>query len=347
MMKRRSGLCLLLASLLVLTGGCAFSLQNTAGIGGVDGPSYRITAVFARLARLPVGGTVRVGQEQVGQVSSIETEDFRAIVHMRIKQGARLPAGTRARLELTSALGEQQVVLKLPTNRHTGAELSDGAVIPPRHTSAGPDVEPTLAAIGALVNGAGIAQARTIINEVSTALDGRAQEIHDLLGQLDTALGTLSEHSESVTSLIDSLHSLSGTLNNQRSTLEAAATRIKPAIDVLLSQRDEFLTLLGKVTSLARAADGLLKRTGDALTSTVHKLRPVLRNLRGIDGRLGSVLRKMRQFDELLQQAVPGDYLLLDGTLDVPLTVAELLTPDLSEPQRSAGGIRELLDGGT
>lgn len=342
--RRRSRLGAALLATLMLTSGCALRLQSFAGAGGADGETYRVSAVFDELTRLPIGGAVRVGQRDVGAVTAIETRDFHAIVHMTIQADTELPVNTRAELRLTSALGEQQVVLRAPGS--SGEVLTDGAVIGASRTSAGPDVEQTLAVLGTLVNGAGLAQARTVLNEVTTALDGRAGKVPELLAQLDSALGTLADNRAAITSLIDSLHRLSGTLAGNKSTLEDALTRIEPAIEVLLTQKDEFLGLLGKVNSLAKTASGLLERTSGALVGTVRDLRPVLDDLRGIDGRLGSILTKLDRFADLMHQAVPGDYLLLDGTLDVPLTVAELLSPDLSGAQPDTGGIRELLRGG-
>lgn len=331
-------------AVLLFASGCSLRLQSVTDLGHGEGDTYRVSAVFAEVSRLSIGAAVRVGQQDVGTVTEIETRDYRAIVHMAIHDGTELPANTRAELQLRSALGDQQVVLRILEG--SGEVLSGGAVIGPSRTSSGPDVEQTLAVVGSFVNGAGLEQARTVINEATKALDGRTGKIHDLLAQLDSTLGKLTDNRAAITSLIDSLHSVSGTLASNKSTLKNTVTHIEPAIEVLLSQRDDFRTLLGNVNSLAKTANALVERTGDAFRRTTHKLQPVLDDLRGVDGRLGSLLPKLNRFADLMHQAVPGDYLLLDGTLDVPLTVAELLSPDLSGDQPNTGGIGQLLRGG-
>ncbi|GAB3502489.1 MCE family protein [Amycolatopsis cihanbeyliensis] len=342
----RRGLALLLA-LAPLLAGCGFSLHN-AGFGGTSGPAYRVTVSFTDVAGLPVGGVVRIGQAEVGRVAGIRTRDFHALAELDIHAGVELPAGTRARLELTSALGEQFVALEPPDAGNAGRPLTDGALIPLERTSRGPDVENTLAAVGALLNGSGIDQLRTIVTEANAALGGRAGTVRDLLTRLDSVLSTVDAHGDEITVTIDAMHTLSTRLAEGRPTIEAALTDIRPALDALLAERERFTTLLGALDSLGRNARGLLDETGTALTAQLRALRPVLDDLRAAGADLGGTLSGLREFAGLLRRATPGDYLMLDGTLNVPLTLAEILDPGRlpgAQPPRGSAGA--LLEGGT
>ncbi|MFD2395972.1 MCE family protein [Prauserella oleivorans] len=257
----------------------------------------------------------------------------------------------RARLELTSALGDEYVVLEPPPGARGGATLADAATIPLERTSRGPDVEHTLAALGTLLTGSGIDQVRTIVSEVNTALGGRTGEVKRLVHDLDSVLGSLDRRSGEIVGVIDSMHALSRRLAEGTPALEAALTDIRPALQVLLDERERFTTLLGNVGSLGTAAQGLLDKTGTALTEQLDQLRPVLRDLESLDGKLGPTLTALKDFADLVQRATPGDYLNLDGTIDVPLTVAELLDPDLgaaapATARPEPGGLGDLLGGG-
>lgn len=319
----------MLLVVLLLAGGCGFKLQGLAGTGlsGVDG--YRVTAVFAEATRLALGGTVRIGQRTVGTVVDISAKDFTARVGMEIEEGVRLPAGTIARLELTSALGEAVVVLEPPDTQAGGELLGPDGVIPIEDTVTGPSIEDTLAAVGALVSGSGISQVRTIVTELNTALSGRTGQAREVLSGLTRTMTSLDEHSAAITSLIGSMNRLSTSLKENTATLQAAFTRIRPAIDVLLEQREEFSVLLDSVAALGESANGLVKEAGAQFVSQLKRLRPVLDDLRGIDTRFADTLGSLERFAGLMHKAAPGDYLLLDGTLDVPESVAELLTPQL------------------
>lgn len=330
----------------LMTSSCGLSFHNLPLTELDTGPSYRITAVFSELTNLPVGGEVKIGQSTVGRVSAVSTRDFQAVVQIDMNEAVRLPVGTTARLELTSALGEEYVMLK--PSPDSGSRIEEGGTIPRESTSRGPDMESTLAALGAMLNGSGLEQARTIVSELHTALAGREQKVRDMLHQLDTLLATIDQHSQDFDVTIHSLRQLSADTAANKPVLEAAMTDITPAIDVLLGQREQFTRLLGDVTNLSRSANGVVQESGPAFTHQLDQLRPTLGELAGFNQRMGGTLAQLQAFERNLGSAIPGDYLNLDGTLDVSGTILPLLTgsapPPESAPPGDAGG---LLSGGT
>lgn len=330
---RRRAIAALLAVL--TTSSCGLNLQN-AGIGtGLGVPSKRVTAVFADAGRLPLGGVVRSGQAEVGRVTAIRTRDFLALVEMDLDADLPLPSGTSAQLQLASPLGEAFVMLDRPPG---GPQLADGAVIPIERTTRGPDIEDTLAAVGTVLNGSGLDQARTVVGELNTALRGREDEVRDLLHELQSVLGSLQRHRDDIDQIITSMHAASEELARNKPLLEATFTEIKPGIDVLLAERERFGRLLTNTASLSATTHELTQRTAGALTDEVHQLRPVLDELRGFDGELGRTLDGLARFSRLFQQATPGDYVLFNGTLDVPGTLGEIVAPGAAPPAPPGGG---------
>lgn len=326
-----------LSAVLLSAAGCGISLQNTATLGG-PGETYAVTAVFPDAANLPRGGIVRIGQTEIGRVTAIRAENFRAHVDLEIDTAVRLPANTGARLELTSALGNHVVVLEPPRKKddsgpaHSPADkrsLADAARIPIERTSRGPDVEDTLAALGTLLNGSGIDQARTVVREVNTALGGREAKVRRIVGRLDDVLGRLAGRGDQITSVINSMDSIAATLRKGTPTLERGLTDIQPGLQTLLDERSRFTQLLRNVGSLGETTRSLIDKTGSALTRQLDQLRPVLRNLSTLDAKLGPTLTSLTRFSTALRSAAPGDYLNLDATVDVPNGVAELLDIDL------------------
>ncbi|SFS74451.1 MCE family protein [Saccharopolyspora flava] len=316
-------------AVVLATASCGMNLQN-AGVGtGISGPSKQITAVFSDAGRLPLGGVVRAGQAEVGRVTAIRTRDFRALVQMDVEADVDLPRGTTAQLQLASPLGEAFVMLDRPPG---GPMLEDGAVIPIERTTRGPDIEDTLAAVGTVLNGSGLDQARTVVGELSTALRGREGEVRDLLHQLQEVLGSLQRHRDDIDHVLAALHSTSEELARNKPLLEATFTQVKPGVDVLLAERDRFGALLAGTASLSATADSLTRRTAGTLTGEVRQLRPVLDELRGFDGHLASTLDGLARFSQLFQRATPGDYVLFNGTLDVPGTLGEVVAPGRSGP---------------
>lgn len=321
---RSTRLAPVVAGVVLLTSSCGLSFHNLPLRNPGDGPSYQISVVFSDISNLPVGGEVKLGQATVGRVRSVSTRDFQAVVRVDIDEGVRLPEGTAARLELTSALGEEYVLLRPPPTA-TG-QLREGDTIPRESTSRGPDMESTLAALGTMLNGSGLDQARTIVSELNAALAGREQKVRDLLHQLDAMLAVVDEHGAEFDATLNSLNKLAADTAANRPVLEAAMSDITPAVQTLLEQREQFEQLLTGVTELSRSADGVVRETGPAFTQQLEQLRPLLTELAGFDQRLGGTLAELRVLEKKLGDAMPGDYLNLDGTLDVSGTVLPILT---------------------
>ncbi|KAA9151161.1 MCE family protein [Amycolatopsis acidicola] len=311
-----------LATATVLSG-CSLSFQDVPVGRAPEGESYHLTLVFQDASNLPIGGKVQLGQAVVGRVSELRAKDFQAQVTIAVRQDVRLPAGTKAQLQVTSALGEEFIALEPGSGQGT---LADGAVIGLADTSRGPSVEDLLAAAGTVLNGAGIDQLRTIVTETNTALGGREQEVRDLLTRLDSLLASVDAHRGELTRTIDSVSALTTTVNNERATLEAGLTRITPALQVIIDQRGTLDDLFGRVGSLSRVTQNVLGKTEDQVLTLTRQVRPLLDEVGGLNDSLGHALAGIAPFQQRLAAAVPGDYLNLDGTVDVPNTLLPLLT---------------------
>lgn len=317
----------LLTVLLVplLLAGCGFSLQNAPVGRGVDGPSYRITAEFADATGLPIGGKVRIGPATVGRVESKTAKDFVAHVGIVMREDVELPRGTTAGLELSTALGDQFVALHPPRD-HDGALLSDGGRIPLADTEQSPSIEDTMALLGNVLNNSGIEQARTIVTELNTMLDGRDDTARALLGRLDTVLGAIERRTGDFTRTLRSLNRLGGTVTDNRAVLRKALRTIRPAVDAVRRQYGDVERLMGSVTELSGEVNTALRTTRATMTRQVRQLVPVLRELAAVEGDLGATLRQFETFERVFSRAAPGDYLNLYGLANVPDSVTGVLT---------------------
>jgi phospholipid/cholesterol/gamma-HCH transport system substrate-binding protein len=347
---------LLLAVVALLTSSCGVSFYDLPVERSVRGDSYPVTAVFTDASNLPRGGEVKLGQATVGYVREITARDFRAQVGMDLEPGVRLPVGTAARLNQTTALGEQYVDLQPPPNAEGEPELGPNSVIGLPQTSRGPDVENTLAVLGGVLNGSGIDQARTVLSELHTTMDGRGQQVRGLLQRLDGQLAVLDRRGAEIDATIDSVNQVAAETAANRPVLEEAVDEITPAVEHLASQRGEFERLLGDVAELGDSADGIVRQAGPQVADQLEQLRPVVDSFDGYDRRMSGLLSSLHEVEQRVGSAIPGDYLNLDGTLDVSGTLLPLLTGGAPPPVPGSGplgelgepgGPGELLTGGT
>lgn len=315
----------LVVALAVLLGGCGFSLQNAPNGRSVDGPSYQIVAEFTDVSGLPIGGKVRIGPATVGRVYKVHAEDFVAHVTINMRQDVKLPTDTRAGLELSTALGDQFIALK-PPKGSPGPFLGDGGRIPLAGTVRGPDIEDTMAVLGNVLNNSGIEQARTIVTELNTMLDGREGRARALLGRADKVLGSLEARMDDFNATLRSVNKLGKSVNANRKLLERALVKIRPAIDVLRGEQGNFDKLAGSVDQLSTTVNGALGKTKSTITRQLRQLGPIVDELAAVDAELHSTLTNFPRFSKLFARATPGDYVNLDGIANVPKSVEGTLT---------------------
>lgn len=315
MTRARSAVAAIAVGLATATA-CGPGLQSFSIGRGVSGPSYHLTAVFADASGLPIGGRVELHDVTVGRITSMTTHDFRAYVHMVISKSAQLPLGTRATLALTTPLGEEYVDLLPPATGGGGEYVTDGDVL--TSTGRSPDVEDLLSAFSAVLNGGGIGQISTIVNQLDAALHGRAKTGKALIARLNTVLTELNRHSVAIDNTLQAVASLSTELAAQHRLLVRGLKELQPGIKDLHADTAAFTTLLTRLSSLGETATQVLDSVQGAFIADLDELAPTLDTLVSLRGRLGSTLRGLLDFARLLNRAIPGDYLNLVGRIVVP-----------------------------
>lgn len=308
----RTAACVLGAALVV--GGCSGPTMADLPLpgGGVSGKSYTISAIFADVLGLPDGAHVRVDGADVGRVERIETQGFNALVTMRLVREVALTDGATAELRLTTPLGEGFIAL----DPGQGAmHLPDQSVLDLRRTSRVASVEDMLSAVSVLLSGGGLAQLRTIVTELNSAIEGSGAETKSLLRSLGKFFQVLNARTADIDRTLDALASVSDTLVQRRETLRAALTDAAPAAKLLAEQTDRFTELLQRLAELGRTGDRVISRTRQDLMALLRDVEPVLDALISIEGKVGPTLKDLVRFNTFFDEAVPADYLTGDVNL--------------------------------
>src|SRR5918997_2147367 len=268
----------------LLTSGCGV-LSN--GLRGVDLPGganlgddpYRLTIEFTDVVDLVPQSLVKVADVPVGTVSDIRVgPDWTAEVTVLVNGDVALPPDAEARVRTTSLLGEKFVELQAPEGAAPG-RIADGATIPLLRTSRAAEVEEVLGALSLLLNGGGIAQIRTIANELNQALEGNEPEIRALLDDLNTLVGALDDHKSEITRALDEINRLSGTLRDRREQITTALEDLSPGLRELEDQRGKLVDMLQALDRLSGVATNVINRSRDDAVADLELLRPILAKL--------------------------------------------------------------------
>jgi phospholipid/cholesterol/gamma-HCH transport system substrate-binding protein len=297
-------------------GGCSAlggGVYDTPLPGGADVGDHPITltADFEDALDLVPQSGVRVDDVAVGRVSSIELAPGgrSARVELVVDGDVDLPAGTTARLQQTSLLGEKYVALVRPAQAGAG-ELEDGDHLGDEATSQSAQVEQVLGALSLVLNGGGVGQFQEISRELQQAGDD-PQQIKAFLDEMATFTSGLDDRKESVTAAIDSLAALSKTLEADQDKIATALEDLEPGLAALADQRADLVKMLAALDDLSDVAVDTLDKAQADIVADLELLAPVLQQL----GAAGSDLPRSLEilltypFPDSVLGAVKGDYL--------------------------------------
>ncbi|WP_067675389.1 MCE family protein [Nocardia miyunensis] len=278
----RRRLCAVAAAVTVSTtawaaGGCSASLDTLPlPAPSVGSDSYSLTATFDNALNLPVKAKVRLDGADVGEVASMQADNYTAVISMRIESGVRIPAGSTAELRSATPLGDVFVQLAPPAHPNPAApDLGDGANIPLPSTSAAATIEELLTRASLLVSGGAIENLTRLANNLGRAVGGRGDRLADMIQQTTQLVNNLAARSNSIRDVLATTANLSATLAAQRPGLGDAVAAAGPALQVIGENTQNIVDLIGQVNRISQQLSHFpsVNGTNDgSLISSVNKL---------------------------------------------------------------------------
>jgi phospholipid/cholesterol/gamma-HCH transport system substrate-binding protein len=309
----------------VVLSGCGPTMADLPLPGsGVSGDTIEVEAVFDEALNLARGAQVRVNGVSSGKVRSVSTKDFKAIVVLDVRRSALMRADATARLRFTSPLGELFVEV---TNLAKGGLLRDGAVLSTAQSSTAPTVEDALASASLLVNGGGLNQLQTVTEELNATLGGREDTVRQLMQRADTFLTSANATTGDIDRALTALATVSKVLNDNRATIEAAMTDIRPAARVLRKNTPGLTRLLAKVTEFSGTANDVVGATRAEILQMLREVSPVLDEFNANRDTLGPSLKALVSLNDLINAAIPGDYANMKLEMQMDKVTLPTLTP--------------------
>ncbi len=339
-MKRMKVLVLGVLAAIVLSG-CDASVYSLPLPGGPDVGDDPITVKveFADVLDLVPQSTVKVNDVSVGKVTDVDLEGYQALVTLQIRRDVELPDDAVAELRMTSLLGEKFVELSAPDEGGSANPLGDGDTIPIERSGRNPEVEEVLGALSLLLNGGGVAQLKTIAQELNLALDGREDSAKSVLRQLRVFTAQLDENKADIVDAIESLNRLAIAAEKQLPTIDKALEELPSALDSIDRQRDDLVEMLTALDELSSVAVDVIVESKDATILSLERLDPVLTQLAASGDDFTNAFHVFLTYpfvDEVVgrdpqvaRNLHMGDYTNLSITLDVDVAGGASASPSL------------------
>ena len=269
-------------AMVIVISGCGWQGLNSLPLPGTQGNgpgSFEVRAQMPDVSNIQPNSRVRVGDVTVGHVSKIQLEGNHALVTMQLNDNVELPANATATVGLTTIFGSLHIELAPPTDQPPQGKLKAGALIPLSRTSASPTPEQTLAALSLVLNGGGIGQAGDITQALSTAFNGREQDLRSLIEQSDRFATNLDEQSGDIIAATDSLNNLVGQFAAQQPVLDHAVQTIPDALAVLNSQQGNLIEAADQLGKFSALTTDTVNRSKANLIKELQQAGPVLESL--------------------------------------------------------------------
>lgn len=271
---------LLLVGTIVLSA-CEFSVYKLPLPGGTDvGENpIEVTVIFADVLDLVPQSTVKVNDVNVGQVTDVALSGQVAEVTVELRDDVELPDNAMATIRQTSLLGEKFVSLNRPETGASPNPLADGDVIPLERSGANPDVEEVLGALSLLLNGGGVAQLRTIAQELNLALEGREDETKSALNQIDSFVSQLDQNKGTIVAALEDINRLSIAVRAQQPSIDNALEELPSALLSLDRQRDDLINMLTALQDLSGVGVRVIRQSKESTIEALKQLQPTLTQL--------------------------------------------------------------------
>ena len=311
-----------------LVSGCGWHGLNSLPLpgtqGGVPG-AFTIQAQLPDVNNIQQNSRVRVGDVNVGTVTKIERQDWHALLTIKLNGDVALPANSTVSLGQTSLLGSLHIELAPPTDVAPQGKLHQGSLIPLSSGRAYPSTEQTLAAASTLLNGGGVGQIQDITTALSTAFNGREDQLRSLMAQLNIFVGRTKDQTGDIIAATDRFNTLVGKFAAQKPVVDKALNTIPQALAVLDGEHDNLAQTVDQLGKFAALAADSANQTKQPLVQELKDLSAVLHSLADAGPALTRSLGVLSTFPfpkDTLTKWLRGDYANL--TLVVDLTLSRL-----------------------
>jgi len=295
--------------------GCSFNGLNSLPLPGTVGRGEGARTYHVELSNvgtLEPNSPVLISDVVVGSVSKMTVRNWHADVEISVKPDVVVPANAVASVGQTSLLGSMHLALNAPVGQSPAGMLAPDATIGLDRSMTYPSTEQTLSSLSVVVNGGGLGKIGDIVNEFNAALNGREDQVRDLLTRLNDFLGVFDRQRADIVASISALNRLAGTLSGQSDVITQALKRIPPALDVLNRERPRITTALDKFRIFSNTATGVINATQEDLVQNLKNLEPTVRALADVGPSLGTDLAYVPTYpypQNFIDRAIRGDYL--------------------------------------
>ena len=238
----------------------------------LTGDRFTVTADFAESGGVFTNQEVTYRGVLVGRVGELELNDDGVDIELLIdgEWEGRIPAGSIARIQSKSPVGEQFV--NLTPSGPSEETLEDGSEIARANTELPVDFQQLLSVLDRVLADVPPEASRRVVQELAGGLRGRGDDIATILGSLGTLADTFADVAPEQQRLLDSATRAGAEFVRTRDSFAAAIRAADRVAAGIGDEPEELRALFAANDRVARAGIRLLARRGDDFESGIGAL---------------------------------------------------------------------------
>ncbi|MFC5751442.1 MCE family protein [Actinomadura rugatobispora] len=255
-----------------------WAVRSIISIDALERP-FHVTAEFATSPGLNPDLEVTHRGVRVGTVGQVRLREGHVAVRLDLERDARVPSAVGARVLRKSAIGEPYIELTQPP-RPGNAILKEGDHIPVARTAPTVNYQELFAGLSRTLRSVDPRDARTLVHEAATGLQGRGDSINGILADTHQLTATLAANAGTLDALSVELTRLTATLSGHRGELASGIGDLARVTASVRQSRGQLNTVLEEGPAALREVNRLLDKSrpglGCLLTAAATPSRPLL-----------------------------------------------------------------------
>ena len=230
--------------------------------------------------QLAVHSDVKVRGLIVGEVRGITPTATGAELHLAIEPEKIevIPANVTARFLPKTLFGERYVALQIPDEPAVAA-LAPGARIAQDASVEAVELEQAFESLLPVLQAVQPQKLSSTLTAISTALDGRGEQLGETLSELGKLVGELNPHLPRLREDLAKLATVSDTYTSAAPDLIAALSDLSVTSTTIAEQRGNLDAVFATVTTAGRDLDAFLRANRSNLIMLADTSRPTLETL--------------------------------------------------------------------
>lgn len=261
-----------------------------------SGSTSDYSAVFKDASSLKAGDSVRVAGVRVGTVDEVKLRsDNTALVSFDADKDIALTTGSKAAVRYLNLVGDRY--LELLDSPGSTRLLQHGAQIPLERTQPALDLDLLLGGLKPVIRGLDPKDVNALTGALLEIFQGQGDTMQSLLTRTSSFSNTLADNNAALEQLVGNLNTVLGTLDHESERFSGALDKFEQLTTGLTTDRDTIGSAIQSLSDGTASIADLLTNVRPPLAGTIDQMN-----------RLAPLLDQDKGLIEASLQKAPGNY---------------------------------------